>query len=173
MMHLELRWGVLVMALTLAANTGLVQAQAENEGEENQAREGQVLYPPGQEGSLSGPKANRPGVSENADLPLKIRERLRLFEQKREAYLAEQMKLMRQMRGATDAERAQLREQLRDQRQAWLEEARQIREQARLRLQEMKRELANHGEVIDAAREQARERAREGAENARERRGTD
>jgi vacuolar-type H+-ATPase subunit H len=102
-----------------------------------------------------------------------IRERLRLFELKREAYLAEQLDLVRQMRGASNEERKRLREQLREQRQNWLDEAKQIREQARLRLQEMKQELANHSEVLEAARERAREQALEGAEKARERRGTD
>jgi hypothetical protein len=168
-----MKWSVLAAVVTLAAGTGSVQAQSQDEGEQDQTRERQVLYPPAREGSLSGPAVDRPKASENADLPAMIRERLRVFEQKREAYLAEQLKVLRQLRGATDAERAQLREQLREQRQAWLEEARKVREQARIRLQEMKRELANHSEVIEAARERAREQAREGAQNARERRGTD
>jgi hypothetical protein len=152
--------------LALMFSVGVTGLQADD-------RNGEVLYAAAQESSLGGDSLDRPGMHETAGLPLMIREKLRLFEEKREAYLAEQLDLLRQLRGASSEERARLREQLREQRKNWLEEAKQIREQARVRLQEMKQELANHGEVIEAARERARERAAEGAERARERRGTD
>lgn len=118
---------------------------------------------------MAGPAANRPEVP--VGLSETLRERLRSFEAKREEYLAKQLELVRQMRESADPEaRTRLREQLREQRQDWLEEARKFREQARVRLQEMKRELSNHSEVIEAAREQVRERVQE---QVRERRGTD
>lgn len=163
----------LVPAALMLVSVGTARAQSEVEGDKPPTRSGQALYTEAQGSSLSEEPSDRPGLPEQAGLPLMIRERLRLFELKREAYLAEQLDLVRQMRGASNEERKRLREQLREQRQNWLDEAKQIREQARLRLQEMKQELANHSEVLEAARERAREQALEGAEKARERRGTD
>ena len=164
MKHLRLALGVLAVSAALAVGSGSLCAQSQPQEDQTQTRKGEVLQTGAQDGSLSGPAANRPELPET--MPEAIRERLRVFEQKREEYLAKQLELARQFRGATDAERTELRERLREQRQAWLEEAKKIREQARVRLQEMKQELANHGEVIDAAREKVREQVRE-------RRGTD
>ena len=136
-------------------------------------RDGQVIAPvnAGATDSLD-PAAS---AFHRNDLGATIRERLQSFEQLRKAYLERQRTLTQKLRGASEDERDMIRQQLRETRQQWLDQARQLREQARERLQELKERLPNHGEILDAAREQAREQVREGLEAARERarRGTD
>jgi vacuolar-type H+-ATPase subunit H len=172
MKQLRLRVSVLAAASALLVNSGYIQAQIASQEDPARQRKGEVLRTQTQEGSLGGPKTNRPELPES--MSEVMRERLLQFEQKREAYLAQQLELLHQLHKASDSDRAQLREQLREQRQAWLEEAKKIREQARARVQEMKRELVNHSEVIEAAREQVREQVQEQVrEKVRERRGTD
>lgn len=172
MKRLRLSVSVMAAASALVVNSGNIQAQIASQENPARQRNGEVLRTQTQEGSLSGPKANRPELPES--MSQVIRERLLQFEEKREEYLAQQLELMHRLHRASDSDRAQLREQLREQRQAWLEEAKKIREQARARVQEMKRELVNHSEVIEAAREQVREQVQEQLrEKVRERRGTD
>jgi vacuolar-type H+-ATPase subunit H len=176
MKQLRLRMGLWAVVAAVSVGHGLVQAQTIPQDNSTQQRRGEALRIEKPQGSLSGPTVNRPGLPES--MPQVIRDRLLEFEQRREQYLAQQLELVHQLHKVSDAERAQLREQLREQRQAWLEEAKKIREQARARLQEMKKELSNHGEVIEAAREQAREQIREQVreqirDQVRERRGTE
>lgn len=176
MKPLRLKMRLWAVVASMAIGHGLVQAQPIPPDSEIQQRRGEVLRIEKPQGSLSGPGVNRTDLP--TSMPQVIRDRLLEFEQRREQYLAQQLELVHQLHKASDAERAQLREQLREQRQAWLEEAKKIREQARARLQEIKKELSNHGEVIEAAREQAREQVREQVreqirDQARERRGTD
>jgi len=168
--------GLWAVAAAVSVGPGLLQAQSIPQDNSTQQRRGEALRIEKPQGSLSGPTVNRPGLPES--MPQVIKDRLLEFEQRREQYLAQQLELVHQLHKVSDAERAQLREQLKERRQAWLEEAKKIREQARARLLEMKKELSNHGEVIDAAREQARDQVREQVreqirDQVRERRGTD
>jgi septal ring factor EnvC (AmiA/AmiB activator) len=106
---------------------------------------------------------------ERLAIPAEVRQRLIEFERVREAYLARQKDLLRRLRGATDSDRQKIREQLREQRDTWLEQARQFRDLAQRRVEELKLELPSHQELLD----RARERAREAAKDARDRRGSD
>jgi vacuolar-type H+-ATPase subunit H len=176
MKQLRLRMGLWAAIAAISVGHGVIQAQTIPQEDSVQQRKGEVLRIEKPQGSMSGPTVNRPELPEG--MPQVIRDRLLEFELKREQYLAQQLELVHQLNKVSDAERAQLREQLREQRQAWLEEAKKIREQARARLQEMKKELSNHGEVIEAAREQVREQVRDQVreqirDQVRERRGTD
>jgi hypothetical protein len=136
-------------------------------------RSGTLLLSPTRDSSLGLTTGASPELWDKTDLPLTIRERLRQFEQQREAYLKEQRDLMRKLQGASDEDRERIRELIRERRLAWLEQARAFREQARERMQELRGELPRHAEVLDAAREQLQNRAQEAAERARDRRGTD
>lgn len=162
--------------MALLGAQGIILAQPVPQENPAVHRKGEVLGTKAQQGSLAGGPAERPELPET--MPQAVKDRLRQFESKREQYLAQQLELMHRLNKVSDADRAQLREQLKEQRQAWLEEAKKIREQARARLQEMKRELSNHGEVLEAAREQVREQVRDKVreqirDQTRERRGTD
>ena len=168
-------WLGLFLASSLGGVACLAEAAAGAGGNKETAQErvGQVLDSEPREGP------ERPSVSERPELPvgegisLTIRERLQEFHQKREEYLQQQRELARQLRGASQDDLEAIRARIREQRQAWLEEANRIREQARERVQQLREELPRHQEMIDAARERARERVEEARERALERRGLD
>jgi hypothetical protein len=168
-------WLGLFLASSLGGVTCLAEAAAGAGGSEEAAQE-RVEQESGSE-SREGPGG--PGVLERPELPvgqgiaLTIRERLQEFHQKREEYLRQQRELTRRLRGASEDDLEEIRARIREQRQAWLEEANRIREQARERVQQLREELPRHQEMIDAARERARERVEEARERALERRGLD
>jgi hypothetical protein len=115
------------------------------------------------------PTAARPERPEQQRLPQDLRDRLASFEKVREAYLTEQRELLRKLRGATDEDRDRIRELIKSRREAWLEQARRFREEAKERMAELRDALPSHKEALEAARDNAREKL----QDARDRRGTD
>lgn len=90
-------------------------------------------------------RPNRPG------LPPEIAALMREFETDREAFLAKQREVLKTLQGATEEQRATIRETLRQNREQWLKDNAELREQIRQKLQELKDKLPNRREVLDNA----------------------
>ena len=129
--------------------------------------------PPTVDSINAQPLADRPLRLERNKLPPEVLERIRIFEQARKRYLEQQEALLRQLRGATDEERARIRQQVQRAREQWLERARQLRQEFKDRLPDLRDKLPRHREVLEGAREAAREQLRDQTRDPSNRRGQD
>ena len=126
--------------------------------------DGQVLLPDSGtwSGSTDASITGRPERPEAALLPQEVRQRLAEFEKLREQFLSRQRELVRKLQGASDEDREKIRETLRAQREAWLEQAKRFRDDARQRLQELRAQLPGHREALDAATDRRSDANRDG-----------
>ena len=160
----------MVLGLGLLSTSALAQSSSTNIAD----RVARIILPDpaALNSSISAPGGVdvRPSRSERPDFPPELKLRLRSFESLRETYLARQQELLKKFRGAsTDQDRERLRAQLQALRDEWLDRARAFNEEARTRLEEMKKgELSSkYSEALDAAKQNALDAAR----SARKRRG--
>ena len=160
---------LIVAGMLGLAGTGFAQTTTNTAPRIVPERTGTVLQPPTPSGADVSPVANRPERPERPVLSQDIRDRMQRFEKLREAYLAEQRELKRRLDGAVDEDREKIRQLIQERRDAWLDKLRILSEEARERLAELRKDLSQHQEVLDAARESARDRVGE----IRDRRGKD
>ncbi len=105
--------------------------------------------PPGQAN-----KPDKPGRPEYPDSVGKMLEAIKAAQAK---FLADQKDLQNQLKKATAAaQREQIRAELREKREAFLEQQKEMREEFRKRISELKEQLPDHGDVINAAKEQSK-----------------
>jgi hypothetical protein len=105
--------------------------------------------PPGQAN-----KPDKPGRPEYPDSIGKMLEAIKVAQSK---FLADQKDLQGQLKKATAAaQREQIRTELREKREAFLEQQKEMREEFRKRISELKEQLPDHGDVINAAKEQTK-----------------
>lgn len=120
---------------------------------------------------LSDQQATESGLNASTTLDRQrlspeIKERIRRFEIIRDNYLKEQASLRKKLTGAaTEEERERIRFLIQDRRNAWINQARRLREEAQERLRELPRLLPSMPEVLDEAKRNARD--------VRKRRGQD
>jgi DNA anti-recombination protein RmuC len=173
--HGKTRWAVCVAGLAFCTATF---AQGTNvTPEQDTEREGQEISVTVEtrtqthtDGSWEAPPT---GELDREQVNQRIQDRLQQFQLKRAEYLKRMQEQQREMKGASDEQREQIRAKLRAERDGWLRLAREIRDRARTRLQEMKDALPSHQEMLEEAREKAREQVRQRVEDARDRVGVD
>ena len=130
-----------VAGLCLAALPGLAQTGTLNTA--TKPTVGRVLSPeiPPSPSAADANAVKRPDRPERA-LPPEIKAQLQKFEAAREAYLKQQEELRRKEQSSTDEERKIIRQRIQESHDAWVERAKQYRDEARERVKEIKRELA-------------------------------
>jgi hypothetical protein len=158
----SLTFAVLVMNTSgqteIAAQTNLTPVKTTD-------RSGSIVLSDQQATDLS----ELPRLSERQRLPLEIKERIRRFEVRRDAYVKEQAALRKQLNGAaTDEERQRIRALIERQRIELLERAKTLREEVSKRLEVIRERMPAMSEVLDDARRTARDAAQ-----TRKRRGQD
>lgn len=164
--HLVIAGGALSLALlTAAAQTNPVTSSS--------VRSGSVLSPDrptAVDANVSDTSSVRPSRPERPTLEPEVRDRLERFKLEARAYLAQQEALKKKMYGANEQERAALRQQLRVLREAWLERAREMRQEYRDEKQRLERRLPGHRELFDDLRNDANDQLKS---ETRSRRGID
>src|SRR5262245_17052253 len=147
-----------VLGLGLLSTSALAQSGSDSTNIADRVARVILPDPSGLNSSISAPSGVgvRPSRSERPDFPPELKLRLRSFESLRETYLARQEELVKKFRGAsTDQDRERLRAQLQALRDEWLDRARAFNEEARTRLEEIKKgELSpKYREALDAAKQ--------------------
>jgi hypothetical protein len=121
---------------------------------------------------VSEPQAQATGLNSTGDrqkLSQEVRERLARFEREREAYLRQQEDNVKRLRGAaTDAERERIRDQIKAAHDAWQERSRNIREELKDRVANLRTQMPSRQEILDNARDNLRD-----GNSPRKRRGAD
>jgi hypothetical protein len=155
--------GLILSGLTAWAQTGTFSPR-------NRDRVGRVFTPDKTSGSLDAPSvATRPVRPEQNPLPPEFDRRIQVFREQARRYIAEQEALRKQLAGATtDAERDRIRALLQQRRNDWLERARAVREEVKVRQEELRGRLRGHGELFDDVKDAARDTVRGGTGRPRD-----
>ena len=82
------------------------------------------------------------------------------FKQARTDFLQEQKQLHQQLKEASEDGRAQLRAQIDAKKQLFLDQQRELRDEIKRRVGDLKDTLKDHRDVLDAAKESAKDQAR-------------
>lgn len=169
-MRLAQQLAVTGVALVLALFHAAAQT---NPTTSSTIRSGNVLAPDrptAVDANVSATTAVRPNRPERPALSPEVQNRLERFKLDARAYLAQQEALKKRMYGANEQERAELRQQLRLLREAWLERAREMRQEYRDEKQRLERRLPGHRELFDDLKRDANDELKSGT---RSRRGID
>jgi hypothetical protein len=119
---------------------------------------------PAKNGQDKSAKPNPRGDSENSDKPGRtdypdqVKKMLDAAKAAQVKFLNDQKDLQRKLKDATEAEKDQIRNEMRDKRDAFLEQQKEMREEFRKRVTELKDQLPNHGDVINAAKDQGKDK---------------
>lgn len=134
--------GFAVVGVTAAADTGTTPpTPPATNAPTASTKHGHVFVPPGTGRLLHQPAgSNRPA---DPVLPADVKALVQQFQTDQAGFIAQRQKLLDELKQASAADRAAIRDQLRDLRNKWLDEQKQLREDIRQRLQEIKDQLKN------------------------------
>jgi Skp family chaperone for outer membrane proteins len=137
------------LAIALTSNAALGQDTSSQKAVAARAKPGIG------KGIPTSPHPDKPGHRDYAGKVLKLQQEMEAAKTK---FLDDQNNLQLKLREAKAAQRDLIRAEIRDKREAFLEQQREQREELKQRIAELRDSLPSHGDVIDAAKEQAKDK---------------
>lgn len=157
--------GAALLAVAILAAQG-ADAQTTTQSD----RDGTVVVPDRPtaiDANVAPTTALRPVRPERPELPPPVKARIERFKLDARQYIAQQQALKQKLQGANDQQRALIRTQMQELRERWLERSREMRQEFKDRLPEVKARLEDHRKMLDEIRDNARQEIQDRQEGAR------